>query len=118
MKKNCLECGLPFVGRSDKKFCSDYCRNTYNNKINPACRNLIRNTNNRLKRNHKILEKLNVTGKTKVSKQTLHDAGFDFQTITSLSTTTRGNTYFYVYNQGYSPLKKDHYLLIHKNSTS
>ena len=34
MKKNCLECGEAFNGRIDKKFCSDYCRNTYNNKIN------------------------------------------------------------------------------------
>jgi hypothetical protein len=118
MKKNCLECGLSFVGRSDKKFCSNYCRNTYNNKINPACRNLIRNTNNRLKRNHKILEKLNANGKTTVSKQTLHDAGFDFQTLTSLSTTNEGNTCFYVYNQGYSCLEKNHYLLIDKNASS
>lgn len=115
MKKHCLECGRPFVGRSDKKFCSDYCRNSYNNKINPAYRNLIRNTNNRLRRNHKILEKLNVNGETKVSKQTLQDAGFDFHTITSVGITKKGSPCFYVYNQGYSLLKKEDYLLISKD---
>ena len=34
MEKKCLECESPLVGRVDKKFCSDYCRNSYNNKIN------------------------------------------------------------------------------------
>ena len=32
--KTCLECGEKIVGREDKKFCSDGCRNAYNNKIN------------------------------------------------------------------------------------
>jgi hypothetical protein len=34
MNKVCLECGEKIVGREDKKFCSDGCRNAYNNKIN------------------------------------------------------------------------------------
>ena len=55
MKKNCLECGESFTGRIDKKFCSDYCRNTYNNNINKESKNLVRNTNNRLRKNYKIL---------------------------------------------------------------
>ena len=33
-ERKCLECGTVLKGRSDKKFCSDYCRNTYNNKVN------------------------------------------------------------------------------------
>ena len=34
MKKQCPECGGNIIGREDKKFCSDYCRNAYNNKVN------------------------------------------------------------------------------------
>ena len=34
MEKQCLECGDKIVGRIDKKFCSDGCRNAYNNKVN------------------------------------------------------------------------------------
>ena len=30
----CLECGDHLKGRIDKKFCSDYCRNSFNNKVN------------------------------------------------------------------------------------
>ena len=55
MKNKCLECGEPVIGRIDKKFCSDYCRNTFNNKVNKESKNLIRNINNRLRKNHRVL---------------------------------------------------------------
>ena len=116
MKKQCLECGDEFIGRSDKKFCSDYCRNAYNNKVDSEAKNLIRNTNNRLKKNYKVLNKLNPTGKTKIPKSKLIDEGFYFQYFTSIYTTKTGNTYYYVYNEGYLPLEKDFYLLVRKES--
>ncbi len=115
MKKECLECGEEFSGRSDKKFCSDYCRNTFNNKVDTDTKNLIRNTNNRLKKNYKILIELNPSGKTKIPKQKLTDLGFNFNLFTSLYTTKTGNTYFYVYNQGYLPLEGGFFLLIKKD---
>jgi len=111
-QKLCLECEEPIKGRSDKKFCSDYCRNAYNNKINKESKNLIRNTNNRLKKNFKILSELNATGKTKTTKSKLLDKNFDFNLFTSIYTTKTGNVYYYVYNQGYLKLEKDYYLLI------
>ena len=43
MKKKCLECKDPIIGRADKKFCSDQCRNTYNNKLNSDSNNFVRN---------------------------------------------------------------------------
>ncbi|NLP57127.1 hypothetical protein [Lutibacter sp. B1] len=115
MKKNCLECGEPLNGRIDKKFCSDYCRNTYNNKINKESKNLIRNINNRLRKNHRILSELNTLGKTKVTRKKLLDDNFDFDFITSIYTTKAGNTYFYVYDQGYLPIENDYFLLIKKD---
>ena len=99
--KNCLECKEPLKGRIDKKFCSDYCRNAYNNSINKDSKNLIRNINNRLRKNHKILCELNTSGKTKVARTKLYDIGFDFQLFTSVYKTKTGNTYFYLYDQGY-----------------
>ncbi len=115
MEKKCLECGEHFKGRIDKKFCSDYCRNTYNNKINKESKNLVRNINNRLRKNYKILSELNTTGKTKVTRAKLFDYGFDFHFFTSIYTTKTGNTYYYLYNQGYLPLENDYYLLIKRD---
>jgi len=83
-KKQCLECGEKIVGRIDKKFCTDYCRNSYNNKVNKESKNLIRNTNNRLRKNYKILLELNTIGKTKVTRTKLFDKGFDFNYFTSI----------------------------------
>jgi predicted nucleic acid-binding Zn ribbon protein len=113
--QKCLECGESFKGRIDKKFCSDYCRNSYNNKVNKDSKNLIRNTNNRLRKNYKILSELNLSGKTKVTRAKLLNHNFDFNFFTSIYTTKTGNTYFYIYDQGYLALDNDFYLLIKKD---
>ena len=113
--RKCLECGEIVKGRIDKKFCSDYCRNAYNNKVNKDSKNLIRNINNRLRKNHKVLTELNTTGKRKVSRTKLYDKGFDFQFFTSIYKTKAGSTYFYIYDQGYLPLENDMFLLIKKD---
>jgi len=113
--RECLECGDVVKGRIDKKFCSDYCRNSYNNKVNKDSKNLIRNINNRLRKNYKILSELNSTGKTKVSRTKLYDRGFDFQLFTSIYTTKKGSTYFYVYDEGYLALENELFLLIKKD---
>lgn len=111
-QKLCLECGERIQGRSDKKFCTDYCRNSYNNKVNKESKNLIRNTNNQLRRNYKILSELNTKGKTKVVRNTLAKHNFDFNLFTSIYTTKTGNVYYYLYDQGYLELDNDYYLLI------
>ena len=110
--KLCLECQTPLIGRVDKKFCNDMCRNSYNNKVNKESKNLIRNINNRLRKNYKILTELNTTGKTKVTRTKLYDKGFDFQFFTSIYKTKTGNTYFYIYDEGYLALENELFLLI------
>jgi len=114
-KKHCLECGDVIYGRSDKKFCGDHCRNTFNNKLDVNTKNLIRNTNNRLRKNYKVLVDLNKTGKTKVTRLRLYDRNFDFNFFTSIYTTKVGKVYYYIYDQGYLELENDYYLLIKKN---
>lgn len=115
MQKACLECGEKIVGRTDKKFCSDYCRNAYNNKINKDSTNLIRNVNNRLRKNYRILAELNPGEKTKTSKSKLLAKGFSFEYFTSIYTTKTGTVYYFVYNQGYLPLEGDFYALVKRS---
>lgn len=111
--KQCLECDNEIKGRIDKKFCSDYCRNAYNNKLNKDSNNLVRNTNNRLRKNYRILEAYELKeGKTRTTKNSLLNKGFDFDYITSLYTTKKGSTYFFVYDLGYLPLDNDFYMLV------
>ena len=115
MQKSCLECGEKIVGRVDKKFCSDYCRNAYNNNRNKDSKNLVRNINNQLRKNYRILEELNPEGKSKTSKSKLISKGFNFEYITSIYTTKAGTVYYFVYDQGYLPLEGEYYALVKKN---
>lgn len=114
--KECLECGEKIVGREDKKFCSDGCRNSYNNKMNKDSTNLMRNINNKLRKNYRILTNLNPEGKAKTSKSKLISKGFDFEYFTSMYTTKTGNVYFFLYDQGYMAVENDGYVLVKKES--
>ena len=117
MEKNCLECGRRIIGRADKKFCNDSCRNSYNNKFNKDSKNLVRNINNRLRKNYRILEGLNPSEKTKTTKAKLLTAGFDFNYFTSIYKTKAGTVYYFVYDQGYLPLEGgEYYALVKRNS--
>ncbi len=116
MERLCPECGEKIIGRSDKKFCSDACRNAYNNALNKDSKNLVRNINNRLRKNYRILETLNSRDKTKVKKETLLKNGFSFDFFTSEYVTKSGSVYKYVYDQGYLPLDNDWYLLVKREN--
>jgi predicted nucleic acid-binding Zn ribbon protein len=115
MERMCPECGEKIIGREDKKFCSDACRNAWNNKINKDSNNYMRNINNRLRKNYRILAGLNTEGKTKTTRAKMASMGFDFTYFTSLLNTKTGNTYFFVYEQGYMPLENDYFILVRKD---
>jgi hypothetical protein len=115
MTKTCLECHEKIVGREDKKFCSDGCRNAYNNKINKDSTNYMRNINNKLRKNYRILMELNADGKSKTSRNKMLNKGFDFEYITSILNTKNGNTYYFVYEQGYLSLENDYFMLVKKD---
>jgi len=112
IERICLECNTKIVGRIDKKFCSDGCRNTYNNNINKDSKNLIRNTNNRLRKNYRILEALNPNQKIKIPKTKLIERDFNFNYFTSIYKTKAGKTYYFVYDQGYLPLENNFVALV------
>lgn len=115
MNKICPECGYEIVGRSDKRFCSDQCRSAYNNRINNESQQYVRNVNNILKKNRRILQQLNPEGKAKVNKERLLDLGFHFEFITERYTTRKGSTYFFCYEQGYLPMDNNWFVLVKKN---
>lgn len=113
-EKKCLACGKPVKGRSDKKFCDDYCRSNYNNGQKASTTNLMRNINNALGKNRRILESLLTNGEqtAKANKDKLQDKGFNFKYHTHLYTAKNGNTYFYCYEYGYLPLENNWYLIV------
>jgi len=112
MERKCLDCGTLILGRADKKFCSDQCRNNYNNQQNRDATNHIRNVNNILRKNRRILARLNPNGKSKVHKSKLAEKGFNFNYHTNIYATKNGNVYHFCYEQGYLSIENDFYALV------
>jgi predicted nucleic acid-binding Zn ribbon protein len=117
-ERSCIECGSPFRGRIDKKFCSDLCRIAFNNRLNSDDIHYMRNVNNILRKNRRILMAMNPAGKNKVSHEKLKAKGFNFSYFTSIYKTREGCLYYYCYEQGYLPIEKDYYLLVVKKEFS
>lgn len=115
--KACLFCKNLVKGRSDKKFCNDYCRAAYNNDLKSAANNYIRNVNNALGKNRRILENLLPVGEptAKANRDKLIEKGFQFKYHTHIYHTKTDKTYFYCYEYGYLPLENNWYLIVKKN---
>ena len=113
-ERKCLFCGEPLIGRIDKKFCCDSCRNSYNYEKTHKQINVVRKINGILARNRNILEELNPKGKGFATRQQLKEKGFDFRYFTHLYKTKNGSVYFIIYDQAYLPKEgsEDAYLLV------
>ena len=112
MKKKCIECEATFVGRIDARFCSSHCRSNYNNRQNRDINNYMRNINNVLRKNRRILAQFNPNGKSSIHKKKLLEAGFKFHYFTNEYVTKSGNVYKFCYDQGYLEGDKDYYTLV------
>ncbi|MEJ7625608.1 MAG: hypothetical protein WKF35_02005 [Ferruginibacter sp.] len=111
--KNCIACNKTLRGRTDKKFCNEYCRNNFNNRLKSDTNNQVRNINHALGKNRRILEKLLKEEKShKVSATELLQNGFHFKYFTHQYINKKGVVYLFCYDFGYLPLKNDNYLLV------
>lgn len=112
--RHCLACGRVLKGRPDKKFCDDYCRNNYNNQRNSDQNNLVRNINNILRKNRRILEGLIPAGEETrtVKLESLSREGFDFIYHTHQYQNQKGQVYFFNYEYGYLLLDEDRVLVV------
>lgn len=114
-EKVCVECNNSIRGRSDKRFCDDACRNSYNNRLNSDQNNYMRKVNIILRKNRRILE--NHLGKEKmikINKDQLLKDGFDFDFRTQHLATSKGHNYFYIYEYGYLSLADNKILIVKK----
>lgn len=114
--KTCLTCSKTIRGRSDKKFCDDFCRNSFNNQLKSDRNNLVRNINAVLRKNRRILEEL-IDGKeemVKASREKLLQLGFEFNHFTHTCTNKKGSTHYFCYEFGYLPVENNFYLIVKK----
>ena len=115
VEKKCLDCGDTLRGRTDKKFCSDQCRNNYNNKLNRDSNNFVRNVHGLLRKNRRILSDLYAEGKVKVHKDALFAMGYNFSFFTHIIETSQGHMFHYCFEYGYRETGED-FLELRQNS--
>ena len=114
MNRKCLHCGEPVSGRSDKKFCSDYCRSSYNYDSKSETYGYVRKVNYILRKNWKLLNEFNPNGKAKIRKSKMLEKGYNFNYFTNTYTNQKGVTYYYVYNMGYISADEGYVTLLKK----
>ena len=110
----CQECGTELIGRVDKKFCNDQCRNTFNNRQNKTANEYVRKVNSILRKNRRILEVLCIGETAKTTKEQLLLEGFNFYYYTNIYTTQQGKSYYFVYDYGYLELEDEKITLVKK----
>ena len=123
-RKQCHYCGKSILGRIDKKFCDDYCRNSHNNQRRIGDSAEVRNIIGCLKINRNILEGILVDGveKVKVPKERLQRLGYHFKYHTHTFINWKANVYTYCFEYGFVELEGGWVLVVrdlgenHKNA--
>jgi len=101
VERVCLDCGARLLGRSDKKFCSDQCRNNYNNRLNRDQNNYVRNVHAQLRRNRKVLSDLFEAGHHRIHRDALLARGYNFTFFTHLVEPREGLKWLYCFEYGF-----------------
>ena len=101
MERKCLDCGDKIRGRSDKKFCSDQCRNNYNNRLNRDTNNFVRNVHGLLRKNRRILADLYSEGRHRVHRDALFALGYNFSFFTHVIETSDSLKYHFCFEYGF-----------------
>ena len=109
-------CKTPLRGRSDKIFCSIYCKNEYHLKLRRATAKIVKETDKILHRNRSIL--LEILGKNKTQKKIdrliLEKKKFRFNYFTGTYVNRRGKTYHYVYDFAWMSFSDQEVLIVRK----
>jgi hypothetical protein len=111
--KACLTCSRSLHGRTDKKFCNDHCRNTFNNQLNSRQNNFLRNIDNCIRRNRRIMQQLLGARQAGIySSANLSGRGFHFNYCTHTYINRKGDICHFCYDYGYLFKSKDRVQLI------
>jgi hypothetical protein len=116
VERVCLDCGGKILGRSDKKFCSDQCRNNYNNRINRDTNNYVRNVHAQLRRNRKILADFYDDGHKRIHRDALFALGYNFTFFTHVVETQDGVKWSYCFEYGFRNIDNDYLELNSSNN--
>ena len=111
-KRCCIFCGRELIGRSDKKFCDDNCRNNHSYKQNKYNNDVINKVNKSLLYNRNILKSIVKSRRKIVKKQILVNNKFNFEMMTGVRRTQKQQEYKLVYDYAYRYINDEDVLII------
>jgi len=102
-EKSCTHCSKKLVGRTDKKFCNNYCRSSFHNDQLGNRTNYIRRINYLLQKNRQILAASYSIhpAKKPIPLSTLFIQGFSAMHFTHQEKNQRNDTFIFCYDYGY-----------------
>tara|TARA_R110002050_G_scaffold263772_1_gene404411 strand:+ start:7454 stop:7768 length:315 start_codon:yes stop_codon:yes gene_type:complete len=100
--KTCPNCNEQVKGRTDKKFCSSYCKSVYHYQISLEKKeSLFASIDKQLKLNRRLLKWYNKAGKVTIKKEKLLEAGFNPNFFTNYWKNQKGDVYLFCYEYGF-----------------
>ncbi len=111
-KRFCVFCGRTLVGRSDKKFCDDSCRNNYAYQHNKFDKDVVNKVNKSLLYNRNVLRSITRCGRKIVKRQILVDNNFNFDVITGVYRTNKQQEYRLLYDYAYKCINDEDVLVV------
>lgn len=97
--KKCPVCKKIIIGRTDKKFCSQECKNAYHSRLKKYINASTSQVDKILHRNYAILvELLKRKNYLETTKNQLENKGFVFHYCTSTYINTQNKQCYYVYD--------------------
>jgi len=106
--RRCGNCGAPVVGRLDKKFCDDHCRNDFNNARRAQQEAYIRRIFRILRRNRVLLQAACPGSKSFISKDQMDKSRYDYRYFTYSFITASGKHYYQVFDYAFHPFIRNH----------
>ncbi|WP_282089655.1 hypothetical protein [Aquimarina algiphila] len=115
MLNKCPVCENVITGRSDKKYCSGYCKSAHQYEKRKQEEGEYYKIDRQLKTNRKILKAYNKSGLSTVRKEKLLAEGFNPKYFTHYWKNKKGQVYLFCYEYGFLLLKenqKEKYILV------
>lgn len=115
MKNECQHCGKTLFGRTDKKFCSVACKNSFNFAKRKTTRNAVKEIDGYLHRNREILATLMGDSKKEIlDRAVLARARFRWEYMTGIYKNKQGKWYHIVYDYAWMEFTDQRVLIVRK----
>ncbi len=106
--RKCINCNEPVKGRSDKIFCTPYCKSSYHYQDSlDKEESLFKSIDKQLRLNRRLLKKYNKAGKAVVRKKALMSEGFNPKYFTHYWKNKKSEVYLFCYEYGFLEKKEN-----------